>query len=93
MSEPVHRHARGIPIIIENTAMPRPPKPELPPSKLLSGFIRSDELYTLPELQRRLGIRAAAWRVLRRKGLPFHQIGKRVLVFGQDFMDFVRKQN
>jgi hypothetical protein len=72
--------------------MPRPPKPEPPPSKLLSGFIRADELYTLPELQRRLGIRQAAWRVLRRKGLPFHQVGKRVLVFGQDFFEFVREQ-
>jgi hypothetical protein len=30
--------------------------------------------------------------VLRRRGLPFHQVGKRVLVFGQDFMDFVQKQ-
>lgn len=72
--------------------MSREPKPEPPPSKLPSGFIRADEVYTLPELQRRLGIRAAAWRVLRREGLAFHQVGKRVLVFGQDFMDFVRKQ-
>ena len=73
--------------------MPRPPKPEPPPSKLSSGFIRGDELYTLPELQRHLGIRAAAWRVLRRKGLPFHQVGKRVPVFGQDFFEFVREQD
>ena len=72
--------------------MPRPPKPGPPPSKFLSRFIRGDELYTLPELQRRLGIRQAAWRVLRRKGLPFHQVGRRVLIFGQDFMEFVRKQ-
>ena len=72
--------------------MPRPPKPEPPPSKLFSGFIRADELYTLPELQRRLGIRPSAWRVLRRKGLPFHQVGKRVLVFGQDVFEFVKKQ-
>jgi len=72
--------------------MPRPPNPEPPPSKLLSGFIRHDELYTLPELQRRLGIRQAAWRVLRRKGLPCYQVGKRVLVIGQDFFEFVRKQ-
>lgn len=92
MSEPGRRQARGIFIITESATMPRPPKPEPPPSKILSGFIRADELYTLPELQRRLGIRAAAWLVLRRKGLPFHQVGKRVLVFGQDFMDFVRKQ-
>ena len=72
--------------------MPRPPKPEPSPSKLLSSFIRADELYTLPELQRRLGIRQAARRVLRRKGLPFYQVGKRVMVFGQDFFEFVRKQ-
>jgi len=72
--------------------MPRPPKPEPPPSKLLSGFIRADELYTLPELQRRLGIRHAAWRALRRKGLRSRQVGKRVLIFGQDFFEFVRKQ-
>ena len=73
--------------------MPRPPKPEPLPSKLSSGFIRSDELYTLPELQRRLGIRAAAWRVLRRKGCRFIRSAKRVLVFGQDFFEFVRKQD
>jgi hypothetical protein len=33
--------------------VPKPLKPEPPPSELLSGFIRSDEVYTLPELQRR----------------------------------------
>jgi len=71
---------------------PEGTEPEPPPSKILSGFIRADELYTLPELQRRLGIRQAAWRVLRRKGLPCYQVGKRVLVFGQDFFEFVRKQ-
>ena len=71
--------------------MPRLPKTEPPPSKLLSGFIRADELYTLPELQRRLGIRQAAWRVMRRSGLRFHQVGKRVLVFGQDFFEYVRE--
>lgn len=73
--------------------MPRPPKPETPPSKLPTGFIRADELYTLPELQRRLGIRQAGWRALRRRGLPFHQVGKRVVIFGQDFFAFVRKQS
>jgi len=72
--------------------MPKPVSPEPAPSKIPSGFIRADELYTLPELQRRLGIRQAAWRVLRRKGLPFYQVGKRVLIFGQDFMEFVRHQ-
>jgi len=76
----------------KKAAMPRPPKPEPPHSKLLSSFIRVDELYTLPELQRRLGIRQAAWRVLKRRGLPCYQVGKRMLVFGQDFMEFVRKQ-
>lgn len=86
-------HAREASVIGESAVMPRPPKPELPPAKLLSGCIRADELNTLPELQRRLGIRQAAWRALRRKGLPFHQVGKRVLVFGQDFFEFVRKQN
>ena len=72
--------------------MPKPLKPEPPPSKLLSGFIRADKVYTLPELQRRLGIRPSAWRVMRRKGLPFYQVGKRILVFGQDFFEFVRTQ-
>jgi hypothetical protein len=52
--------------------MPKPLKPEPSPSKLLSGFISRDEVYTLPELQRRLVIRPAAWRVMRRKGLPFY---------------------
>ncbi len=43
--------------------MPRQPTPEPAPSKLLSGFIRADELYTIKERQRRLGFREAAWRV------------------------------
>ena len=43
--------------------------------------------------QRRLGIRQAGWRALRRKGLPCYQVGKRVLIFGQDFFEFVRKQS
>ncbi len=72
--------------------MPRQPTPEPAPSKLLSGFIRADELYTIKELQRRLGFREAGWRALKRKGLPCHQVGKRVLVFGQDFFEFTRKQ-
>lgn len=72
--------------------MPRQPTPEPAPSKLFSGFIRADELYTINELQRRLGFRAAAWRALRRKGLPSHQVAKRVFVFGQDFFEFARKQ-
>jgi hypothetical protein len=71
--------------------MPRPPKPEPQPAKLLSGFIRADELYTLPELQRRLGIRQSAWRVLRRKGLPCYQLSKRIVVFGQDVFEFIRQ--
>ena len=74
--------------------MPRPPKPEPPlPQSFPRASSGATKLYTLPELQRRLGIRAAAWRVLRRKGLPFHQVGKRVPVFGQDFFEFVRKKD
>ena len=75
--------------------MPRPllAKPDQQPSpKLFVGVLRADELYTIPELQRRLGIRAAGWRALRRNGLPCYQVGKRVLIFGQDFFEFVRKQ-
>ncbi len=64
--------------------MPRQPTPEPTPSKLFSGFIRADELYTIKELQRRLGFRESAWRALKRKGLPCHQVGKRAFVFGQD---------
>ena len=72
--------------------MPRQPTPEPAPSKLFSGFIRGDELYTIKELQRRLGFRESAWQALNRKGLPCHQVGKRVFVFGQDFIEFTRKQ-
>ena len=73
--------------------MPRPVKPDPQQSPKLSvGMLRADELYTIPELQRRLGIRASGWRALRHKGLPCYQVGKRVVVFGQDFFEFVRKQ-
>jgi len=71
---------------------PKPAQPDQQPSpKLFVGVLRADELYTIPELQRRLGIRASGWRALRRKGLPCYQVGKRVVVFGQDFFEFVRK--
>ena len=73
--------------------MASPTKPEPPTSKLLSGFIRSDEIYTVTELQRRLGIRQSGWRALKRNGLRFYQVGRRVFVFGQDFFDYVRRSN
>lgn len=58
-------------------------------SNTTTGEIKADSLYTLPEIQARLGVRRAAWRQMRRDGLAVRYVGRRGYVRGQDVIDFV----
>ncbi|HBO43750.1 MAG TPA: hypothetical protein DD670_07430 [Planctomycetaceae bacterium] len=52
------------------------------------GEIRSDALYTLDEIRRRLGLGSHAVREARRRGLPVRKIGRKCFVLGRDILDF-----
>jgi hypothetical protein len=54
------------------------------------GELSANSLYTLADFQRRLNLSTSAWQALRRKGLPFRKIGKRVFILGADVIDFFR---
>ena len=56
------------------------------------GYIAQDELYTIQEIDRRLGLGVAALRAARRKGLVIHKIGRRSYVFGQDLINYVQEK-
>lgn len=53
------------------------------------GRISADELYTLPEIQTRLGLGKRALRTARRRGLTVRRIGRRSYVLGRDLMQYV----
>lgn len=53
------------------------------------GFIDNSSMYTLDELQRRLGLGAFAWRTARREGLPVRAIGGRKYALGRDVIEWV----
>ncbi len=55
--------------------------------------IREDELYTLEEFKGRMGIKKAAWRTMRRQGLPVLRIGQRGYVDGRQAIDHIRTHN
>lgn len=54
-----------------------------------SGVVRPDELYTVEELKRRLGISATTLRMARRNGLRVLYVHKRAYVHGRDWIDYV----
>jgi hypothetical protein len=54
------------------------------------GVINPDELYTLKEFTRRLGIRSATIRAARRMGLRVYYVHKHAYVYGRDWIDYVR---
>lgn len=57
--------------------------PEVP------GSIGANDLYTLHEVRRRLGLSAwSIWRA-RRNGLKVHRIARRRYVLGRDFIAYV----
>lgn len=55
------------------------------------GEIRPEVLYRLDEIKRRSGLGAWAFRQARRNGLNVLYLGGRAFVFGQDFIDYVRR--
>jgi hypothetical protein len=59
---------------------------------LTGGRISADELYTLEEIQARLGLGTAALRTARRQGLTVRRIGRRGYLLGRDVMKFVERE-
>lgn len=58
---------------------------------LPKGLIRPDELYTLPELKRRLNITDATLRAARRAGLQVYYKHKHGFIFGADVIAYIRR--
>ncbi len=55
------------------------------------GEVKADSIYTLEEIQARLGLGLAALRTARRHGLKVRRIGRRGYVLGRDVMDYVER--
>ena len=53
------------------------------------GHISADQMYTLDEIKRRLGLGVAAMRQARRNGLAVRYIGRRGYVLGKDILAYV----
>lgn len=56
------------------------------------GVISSSELYSLSEIERRLGLGKDAMRVARRRGLTVHRFGSRGFVDGGELIEFLKAQ-
>lgn len=54
-----------------------------------SGAISSYEIYTLDEIDRRLGLGKTALRTARRRGLQVRRIGRKAFVLGRDLIDYL----
>jgi hypothetical protein len=59
------------------------------PANGCPGVIKADELYTLTEFKRRVGLGDSALRKARRRGLPVYREGGRAFVFGRDWIKYV----
>lgn len=57
----------------------------------LDGVIRRDELYTLPELKKRLGIQDRAWWSLKEQGLRTVRAGSRTYILGKDVIELFER--
>lgn len=57
------------------------------------GVINPDQLYTLKEFTRRLGIRAATLRSARRAGLRVLYVHKHGYVYGRDWIEYVLRSH
>jgi hypothetical protein len=57
--------------------------------KAAPGFVDQWSMYTLAELQERLGLGAHAWRTARKEGLPVRAIGGRKYALGRDVIEWV----
>jgi len=56
-----------------------------------AGVINPEELYTLGEFKRRLGVRDATLRTARRAGLRVYYVHKHAYIHGRDWIDYVLK--
>jgi hypothetical protein len=56
-----------------------------------AGEINADSLYTLDEVQARLGLGKWAIRTARREGLVVKRIGRRGYVHGRDLIDWFQR--
>ena len=61
--------------------------------ELLDGHVAMNELYTLAEIKRRLGLGAHALRTARRHGLRVLHIGRNDFVLGQDLIQYALKMH
>ena len=55
----------------------------------IRGVVHAEELYTLEELKRRLGIGDGALRVARRSGLVVRYAHRLGYVYGRDWIDYI----
>jgi hypothetical protein len=53
------------------------------------GVINADALYTLPEIQQRLGLGVHAMRMARRAGLRVKYVGRKGFILGRDLIAHV----
>jgi hypothetical protein len=56
--------------------------------QILDGHVGQDELYSLAEIRRRLGLGAHALRTARRHGLRVLRIGRNDFVLGKDLIQY-----
>lgn len=55
--------------------------------------IRSDEVYSLSEVKKRLGLGTHALRMARMKGLEMRKVGRRKFVLGKHLIEFISNQD
>lgn len=71
---------------LERRAPRRAGSPKVP------GVLRSDELYTLAELEARLKVGSWGLRMARRAGLRMYKMGKRKFVLGADVIAYLQSR-
>ena len=73
-------------------AADKPPTPKLKRPSESPGVIRSDELYTLLEFERRTSIGEWGRRQLRRGGMPIISVAGKSFIRGADFLAAAERQ-
>ena len=56
------------------------------------GFIEAEALYTVAEVERRLGLKEWARKEARKKGLRIKKIGRKSFILGRDVIKFFDDQ-
>lgn len=55
------------------------------------GALTADAIYTLDEVKARMRMSDSGLRQMRRNGLKVHRVGKRGLIVGREFIEFVQQ--